>query len=98
MSFAFIQVVRFNNLTILICDLFAMCIQASASTVLKSIIDKPRKHRSSEKTVPILGVPCDAVEVFVGFLYSNKLVPNHKPTILFVYYIFIIYYSYIILL
>lgn len=47
-------------------------ILASASTVLKSIIDKPRKHRSSEKTVPILGVPCDAVEVFVGFLYSNK--------------------------
>ncbi|CAH1423246.1 unnamed protein product [Lactuca virosa] len=47
-------------------------ILASASTVLKSIIDKPRKHRSSDKTVPILGVPCDAVEMFVGFLYSNK--------------------------
>lgn len=47
-------------------------ILASASTVLESIIDRPRKHRSSEKTIQILGVPCDAVEVFVGFLYSSK--------------------------
>lgn len=47
-------------------------ILASASTVLESMIDRPQKHRSSEKTIPILGVPCDAVEVFVGFLYSHK--------------------------
>ncbi|KAI3802531.1 hypothetical protein L1987_30664 [Smallanthus sonchifolius] len=47
-------------------------ILASASPVLESIIDRPRKHRSSEKTIPILGVPCDAVEVFVSFLYSNR--------------------------
>ncbi|KAI3777643.1 hypothetical protein L1987_47444 [Smallanthus sonchifolius] len=47
-------------------------ILASASTVFESLIDRPRKHRSSEKSIPILGVPCDAVEVFVGFLYSGK--------------------------
>ncbi|KAK9054563.1 hypothetical protein SSX86_025642 [Deinandra increscens subsp. villosa] len=49
-------------------------ILASASTVLEGIIDRPRKRRSSEKSIPILGVPCDAVEVFVGFLYSGKFV------------------------
>lgn len=47
-------------------------ILASASPVLESIIDRPRKHRSSEKTIPILGVPCEAVEVFVRFIYSNR--------------------------
>ncbi|KAI3499508.1 hypothetical protein L1887_35309 [Cichorium endivia] len=47
-------------------------ILASASTVLESIIYRPRQQRSSEKIISILGVPCDAVEVFVGFLYSNK--------------------------
>ncbi|KAK1433874.1 hypothetical protein QVD17_10792 [Tagetes erecta] len=47
-------------------------ILASASTVLKSIIDKPRKHPSSAITVSISGVPCDAVVVFVRFLYSSK--------------------------
>ncbi|KAI3512849.1 hypothetical protein L1887_20169 [Cichorium endivia] len=47
-------------------------ILASASPVLESVIDKPRKHWSSEKTIPILGVPCDAVEAFVRFIYSNK--------------------------
>ncbi|KAL4584852.1 hypothetical protein LXL04_009462 [Taraxacum kok-saghyz] len=47
-------------------------ILASASTVLRSVIYRPEKNRSSEKTIPILGVPCDAVEVFVGFFYSNK--------------------------
>ncbi|KAL3512645.1 hypothetical protein ACH5RR_025362 [Cinchona calisaya] len=45
---------------------------ASASPVLESIIDRPRKHRSSDKSIPILGVPCDAVSVFVQFLYSSK--------------------------
>ncbi|KAI3798356.1 hypothetical protein L1987_33629 [Smallanthus sonchifolius] len=47
-------------------------ILASASTVFESLIDRPRKHPSSEKSIPILGVPCDAVEGFVGFLYSGK--------------------------
>ncbi|XP_024973014.1 BTB/POZ and TAZ domain-containing protein 1-like [Cynara cardunculus var. scolymus] len=47
-------------------------IMASASPVLESIIDRPQKHRSSEKTISILGVPCDAVDVFVRFLYSTK--------------------------
>ncbi|XAR67958.1 hypothetical protein NMG60_11002917 [Bertholletia excelsa] len=48
------------------------CIVASASPVLENIIDRPRKHRSSERTIPILGVPCDAVNLFVRFLYSFK--------------------------
>ncbi|KAI7748846.1 hypothetical protein M8C21_024933, partial [Ambrosia artemisiifolia] len=47
-------------------------ILASASTVFESIIERPRKHRSSEKSIPILGVPCNAVEVFIGFLSSGK--------------------------
>ncbi|KAI3785822.1 hypothetical protein L1987_44948 [Smallanthus sonchifolius] len=47
-------------------------ILASASTVFESIIYRPRKHRSSEKTIPIAGVPCDAVVAFVGFIYSGK--------------------------
>ncbi|KAI3737386.1 hypothetical protein L2E82_27387 [Cichorium intybus] len=47
-------------------------ILASVSPVLESAIDTPGKHRSSEKTIPILGVPCDAVEVFVRFIYSNR--------------------------
>ncbi|XP_027126556.1 BTB/POZ and TAZ domain-containing protein 1 [Coffea arabica] len=45
---------------------------ASASPVLESIIDRPRKHRSSDKTISILGVPDDAVSVFVQYLYSSK--------------------------
>lgn len=47
-------------------------ILASASPVLESIIDRPQKHRSSEKTIQILGVPYDAVAAFVRFLYSPK--------------------------
>ncbi|KAL8230568.1 hypothetical protein R6Q57_000346 [Mikania cordata] len=39
-------------------------ILASASTVFEAL--------SSEKTIPIAGVPCDAVVVFVGFLYSGR--------------------------
>ncbi|CAI9112925.1 OLC1v1013434C2 [Oldenlandia corymbosa var. corymbosa] len=45
---------------------------AASSPVLESIIDRPTKHRSSEKSIPILGVPCDAVSVFVEILYSSK--------------------------
>ncbi|KAI8543839.1 hypothetical protein RHMOL_Rhmol08G0250700 [Rhododendron molle] len=47
-------------------------ILASASPVLESIIDRPRKHRSSDRTIPVLGVPCDAVSVFIRFLYAPK--------------------------
>lgn len=47
-------------------------ILASASPVLDSVLDRPRKHRSSEKVIPILGVPCDAVAAFVRFLYSSR--------------------------
>ncbi|XP_071742699.1 BTB/POZ and TAZ domain-containing protein 1-like [Rutidosis leptorrhynchoides] len=47
-------------------------ILAKASPVLESIIYSPTKHRSSENTIPILGVPCDAVEAFVQFLYTNR--------------------------
>ncbi|KAK1436722.1 hypothetical protein QVD17_02504 [Tagetes erecta] len=42
-------------------------ILASASPVLENII-----NRSSDKTIRILGVPCDAVEAFVSFLYFNR--------------------------
>ncbi|KAL4559763.1 hypothetical protein LXL04_031908 [Taraxacum kok-saghyz] len=44
-------------------------ILAAASPVLESVIDR---LRSSEKTIPILGVPCEAVEVFLRFIYSNR--------------------------
>ncbi|KAK6924744.1 Zinc finger, TAZ-type [Dillenia turbinata] len=47
-------------------------ILASASPVLENILDRPRKHRRSEKIIPILGVPCDAVSAFVRFLYSSR--------------------------
>lgn len=48
-------------------------ILAAASPVLESILDTPRKHRSStNKTIQILGVPCDAVSVFVHLLYSSR--------------------------
>ncbi|KAK3225199.1 hypothetical protein Dsin_005061 [Dipteronia sinensis] len=52
-------------------------ILGSVSPVLESIIDRPRKHRSSEKLIPILGVPCDAVSSFVGFLYSYRCTEEH---------------------
>ncbi|XP_059300015.1 BTB/POZ and TAZ domain-containing protein 1-like [Lycium ferocissimum] len=45
---------------------------ATASTVLESILVQPQKRLSSEKTIRILGVPCDAVSLFVRFLYSFK--------------------------
>ncbi|GLT73208.1 hypothetical protein SLA2020_450810 [Shorea laevis] len=45
---------------------------ASVSPVLENIIDRPRKHRSSEKVISILGVPRDAVVAFVRFLYSSR--------------------------
>lgn len=50
--------------------------QASASPVLTNIIEKPRKIHggSSKRVIKILGVPCDAVSVFVRFLYSPRFV------------------------
>ncbi|XP_011002949.1 PREDICTED: BTB/POZ and TAZ domain-containing protein 1-like isoform X1 [Populus euphratica] len=45
---------------------------ASVSPVLENIIDRPHKHHSSEKIIPILGVPCDAVSLFIQFLYSSR--------------------------
>ncbi|KAJ4846842.1 BTB/POZ and TAZ domain-containing protein 1 [Turnera subulata] len=47
-------------------------ILGSASVVLENIIDSPRKHRSSEKVIPILGVLDDAVFSFVRFLYTSR--------------------------
>ncbi|XP_017973901.1 PREDICTED: BTB/POZ and TAZ domain-containing protein 1 [Theobroma cacao] len=47
-------------------------ILAMVSPVLENIMDRPRKHRTSERVIPILGVPCDAVSAFVGYLYSTR--------------------------
>ncbi|KAJ1391924.1 Zinc finger, TAZ-type [Sesbania bispinosa] len=47
-------------------------ILASVSPVLENLIDRPRKHRSSERIIQIHGVPCDAVSAFVGFLYTSR--------------------------
>ncbi|KAG9445520.1 hypothetical protein H6P81_011648 [Aristolochia fimbriata] len=44
----------------------------SVSPVLENILDRPRKRGSTEKIIPILGVPCDAVVAFVRFLYSSE--------------------------
>lgn len=41
---------------------------ASASPVLESLID----YRRSDNTIPIPGVPCDAVSVFLDFLSSSN--------------------------
>ncbi|KAI7743786.1 hypothetical protein M8C21_004831 [Ambrosia artemisiifolia] len=46
-------------------------ILASASPVLEGIIDSWKKHSRFDKTILIPGVPCEAVEVFISFLYSN---------------------------
>ncbi|KAM7274800.1 hypothetical protein ACFE04_016666 [Oxalis oulophora] len=47
-------------------------ILASVSPVLENVIHTPSKHRSSELTIPILGVPYEAVSAFIGFLYSSR--------------------------
>ncbi|XP_047341099.1 BTB/POZ and TAZ domain-containing protein 1-like [Impatiens glandulifera] len=50
-------------------------ILASASPVLDNIIDhRPNKNQTSDNnsTIQILGVPTEAVAVFVRFLYSSK--------------------------
>ncbi|KAF9603412.1 hypothetical protein IFM89_036113, partial [Coptis chinensis] len=46
---------------------------ALASTVLEKILDQqPRIAPNSEKTIPILGVPCHAIVAFLRFLYSSR--------------------------
>lgn len=52
-------------------------ILVSVSPVFESIIDRPRKHRRSERVIPILGVPRDAVVSFVRFLYSSRCAEEH---------------------
>ncbi|XP_071733357.1 BTB/POZ and TAZ domain-containing protein 1-like [Rutidosis leptorrhynchoides] len=47
-------------------------ILSKASPVLESIIHTPMNKRSSENTIRILGVPCEAVEAFVQFLYTIR--------------------------
>ncbi|KAL2459564.1 BTB/POZ and TAZ domain-containing protein 1 [Forsythia ovata] len=47
-------------------------ILVSASPVLESMIERPQKHRSSQRNIPMPGVPCDAVSAFLQFLYSSK--------------------------
>ncbi|XP_002278192.3 BTB/POZ and TAZ domain-containing protein 1 [Vitis vinifera] len=53
---------------------------ASVSPVLENILDRPRKYRRSEKIIPILGVPCDAVLAFVRFLYSSWCTDDEMET------------------
>ncbi|XP_010444196.1 PREDICTED: BTB/POZ and TAZ domain-containing protein 1 isoform X1 [Camelina sativa] len=58
-------------------------ILASASPVLTNIMEKPRKIHggSSKRVIKILGVPCEAVSVFVRFLYSpSSLTENEMET------------------
>ncbi|XP_076902941.1 BTB/POZ and TAZ domain-containing protein 1-like [Bidens hawaiensis] len=45
---------------------------ASASPVMESIINNQRKHWRFEEAIPIPGVPCDAVEVFINFLHYKR--------------------------
>ncbi|KAK4488999.1 hypothetical protein RD792_004791 [Penstemon davidsonii] len=52
-------------------------ILASASPVLENIIERPKKRRSSERKIPMLGVPYDAVSAFIQFLYSSKCSEEH---------------------
>ncbi|KAL7115423.1 hypothetical protein ACP275_04G183300 [Erythranthe tilingii] len=47
-------------------------ILASASPVLESIIEAPQSRCSSGRKIPILGVPHDAVSVFMQFIYSSR--------------------------
>ncbi|KAA0055289.1 BTB/POZ and TAZ domain-containing protein 1 [Cucumis melo var. makuwa] len=52
-------------------------ILASISPVLEHVIDRPRKKRTAEKVISILGVPSDAVVSFVRFLYSSRCSAEH---------------------
>ena len=59
-------------------------ILASMSPVLENFIDRPRKHRSSERIIQIHGVPCDAVTAFVRFLYSSRSVSAQSIGTIFI--------------
>ncbi|KZV34768.1 protein binding protein [Dorcoceras hygrometricum] len=52
-------------------------ILGSASAVLENIVERPQKRQNSEREIPILGVPYDAVSVFLQFLYSSKCGEDH---------------------
>ncbi|THU50543.1 hypothetical protein C4D60_Mb06t21350 [Musa balbisiana] len=45
---------------------------ASASPVLERMLDRSRKGGNSERIIHVLGVPHDAVLVFLQFLYSSR--------------------------
>ncbi|CAO2840507.1 unnamed protein product [Amaranthus hypochondriacus] len=66
-----------------------------ASPVVEKILEKPRKKRKTgENVIPILGVPCHAVSVFVRFLYSYRLVSflfffNHFLQLLLICFCFV---------
>ncbi|XP_073283098.1 BTB/POZ and TAZ domain-containing protein 2-like isoform X2 [Primulina huaijiensis] len=47
-------------------------ILASASPVLENIVERRQKGKGSERKIPILGVPYDAVSVFLQYLYSSE--------------------------
>ncbi|MFQ6637667.1 hypothetical protein Gotur_012824 [Gossypium turneri] len=47
---------------------------AMVSPVLDNIMERPVKHGSSERVIPILGVPCDAVTAFIKYLYNSMCV------------------------
>ncbi|CAA2974086.1 BTB POZ and TAZ domain-containing 1-like [Olea europaea subsp. europaea] len=53
-------------------------ILASASPVMERLIARPQKRWSSDRKIPILGVPYDAVTLFVQFLYSSKNLINYS--------------------
>lgn len=74
---------------VFICFAWIWHMQASASPVLTNIIEKPRKIHggSSKRVIKILGVPSDAVSVFVRFLYSHRFVIiNHESWQTFKYH------------
>ncbi|RWV82854.1 hypothetical protein GW17_00055606 [Ensete ventricosum] len=62
--------------SVLVCDsFFGLCFEsdwASASPVLERMLDRSRKGGNSERIIHVLGVPHDAVLVFVQFLYCSR--------------------------
>ena len=77
-SFRWVLIV-FLIFVVLVLVFFSLELKASVSPVLENILDRPRKYRRSEKIIPILGVPCDAVLAFVRFLYSSRSVAIRTP-------------------
>ncbi|KAL5544032.1 hypothetical protein UlMin_007816 [Ulmus minor] len=52
-------------------------ILALVSPIFGNLLDRPRKKRSSDRVIRILGVPRDAVVSFVRFLYSSRCSEEH---------------------